>query len=345
MNSHSMFTLLRTFRATTPSHHFRAFVVPTPTQKNPAAATLAKVLARSAKTNKAPPDEGTDGPALKAGWMYLYDVIGADFFGDGITSKGVIDALAMVAKAGVNCLNLAINSPGGDVFEGTAIYNLLDRYKGQMGAKVNVYVDSLAASAASYVAMVGDTITIAPNSMFMVHNPWAAAIGNSAAFRTMADTLDKVGGTLLGVYCARTKMSQKGMKDIMDSESWLDAEEALSLGFADQILKPSEMPKEEQAIDPNDPDEDGDDDTTPDEQEGDEPEQVGSKVSPTVTANLPATVELLGRYGKTPKDLVEMMERRQNAVKAGKPPANVPGKPGKVEATTTQKPFGAHSNG
>src|SRR5690606_20024488 len=99
----------------------------------------------------------------------------------------------------VETLNVFINSPGGSVFQGQAIYNILKRQK----ARVNVYIDGLAASIASVIAMAGDTIFMPKNAMMMVHNPWTFSIGNAQDLRKEADTLDKIRETLIEAYLSK----------------------------------------------------------------------------------------------------------------------------------------------
>lgn len=159
--------------------------------------------------------------------LYIYSFIGSSWFGDGVTAKQVKNALRD-AGDDVEQINVYINSPGGDVFEGVTIYNLLARHK----ANVTVYIDGLAASAASVVAMAGDEIRIAENAMVMVHNPAGIVVGYAADMRQYADTLDKVADTIVATYAARTGQTPKKIAELMDAETWMDADEAIELGFA-----------------------------------------------------------------------------------------------------------------
>ncbi len=165
------------------------------------------------------------------GELYLYDAIGADWFG-GISSKDVVRALQDLADGGAKTLNIFINSPGGDVFEGTAMYTAIARFDGEK----NVYIDSLAASAASYVAMVGDKIYTAFNAMWMIHNPWGLVIGNAADMRKTADDLDKIGQTLVDTYVRRTGQTAEAVRAWLDAETWFNASEAKQFGFTDEIV-------------------------------------------------------------------------------------------------------------
>lgn len=131
----------------------------------------------------------------------------------------------------VSTINVRINSVGGDVFAGQAIHSMLRNHK----ATVNVYVDGLAASIASVVAMAGDTVTMPKNAMMMIHNPWTFAAGNAKDFRKTADDLDKIAESIVSAYEGKCKQTRDEIKVIMDEETWLTAEEAVELGFADVI--------------------------------------------------------------------------------------------------------------
>jgi ATP-dependent protease ClpP protease subunit len=161
--------------------------------------------------------------------LEVYDVIGADFFGDGITASAVSDA---IAQAGAHdSVTLRINSPGGDAFEGVAIYNVLKNH----GKPVNVCVDGLAASAASLVAMSGDTICMGTGSMMMIHPAQGCAMGDAKTVREFADTLDKVSESIADIYVARTKNSKKSVVDMMNAETWMSAKDAVKNGFATEV--------------------------------------------------------------------------------------------------------------
>lgn len=264
---------LRTFRAVNKAHGFRARIVapeePQPTANVP--------IVYGTQTTAVPNAGGfANGNVAAGGYQYviltatppaaaspskepvravleLYDAIGSDFFGDGITAKTISAAMKQAEAAKATVLDIYINSPGGDVFEATAIFNILDRFAG----KKNVYVDGLAASAASYIAMVGNTITTAPNAMWMVHDPWGFAVGNSADMREAADLLDKVGGTLVGTYVSKNRknVSDNEMRSIMANETWMTAEEALAKGFTDAIGSAADDTDNDQQDEPDqDPD-------------------------------------------------------------------------------------------
>jgi len=169
------------------------------------------------------------------GELYIYGEIAnsnTDWLSDGteITPKGFQEELA--ALGDISTLNVYINSPGGDVFAGNAIYAMLKRHK----AQVNVFIDGLAASIASVVAMAGDVVTMPKNSLLMIHNAWSIAMGNATDFRKMADDLDKIGLTLQEAYLSKaTDMKQEDLVALLDAETWLTAQECFDLGFCDVL--------------------------------------------------------------------------------------------------------------
>ena len=154
----------------------------------------------------------------------LYDEIGA--FGAG--SK---QFLSDIGKLSGQHLHLRINSPGGSVVEGTAIYNALRRHKGG----VTVHIDALAASMASVIAMAGAPVLIADNALLMIHNPWTVSMGGSEDLRKEADLLDMLKVNLRNAYVRKTGLGETEIQDMMDKETWLDAVDAVALGFADAI--------------------------------------------------------------------------------------------------------------
>lgn len=163
--------------------------------------------------------------------IYLYGSIGASFWGDGITAKKFADDLKALGKRAQ--IDLRINSEGGDVFDGKAMYALLVANP----AKIVVHIDGLAASAASFIAMAGAEIKISEGAFVMIHNAWTMAMGGAEDMRQMADLLESVSGTIRDVYVARTQQSAKKIQDMMDAETWLTGPEALKLGFADSMVE------------------------------------------------------------------------------------------------------------
>lgn len=130
----------------------------------------------------------------------------------------------------VKTINMSINSPGGSVFDGIAIYNMLKKNP----ATVNVTVEGLAASIASVIAMAGDTLTMDTGSMLMIHNPFTMAVGNASELREMADTLDQIRESSVDIYHEKTGIDKEAIKSVMDNETWLTADEAITAGWADQ---------------------------------------------------------------------------------------------------------------
>lgn len=167
--------------------------------------------------------------------VYVYDEIG-EYWGEGISAK---DFVREINALKVDVIHLHINSPGGNVFDGSTMYNALRQHKG----RVVVHVDGLAASAASLLAMSGDEIQISGNAFFMIHNPWTIAAGDAAAFRKAAGELDLLSEVYAKTYAGRTgrKSSYEEIVRLMDSETWMNADMALSLGFADSITEPLDI--------------------------------------------------------------------------------------------------------
>lgn len=162
------------------------------------------------------------------GEVFIYDGIGADFWGDGVTAKGFAKELKDLGA--ISKLTVRINSGGGDVWDGIAIYEAIARHP----AAKTVVVDGLAASIASVIAMAGDEIKIAPTGFMMIHNAWSFSMGDANALRRAADLLDSVSGQMAGIYVSRTRNDEKKVRDWMDAETWFDAEAAVKAGFADQ---------------------------------------------------------------------------------------------------------------
>lgn len=151
----------------------------------------------------------------------LYDEIGYW----GITAKGFRDQL----KGASGDITLRINSPGGDVFDGIAIYNDLLAYD---GGKIKVEITGIAASIASIIAMAGDEVTIAENAFYMIHNAWTIGVGNRHDLGDVVAVLTKIDDSLARTYAARTTTGIRAIKQMMDDETWLTAKEAVDAGFA-----------------------------------------------------------------------------------------------------------------
>ena len=156
--------------------------------------------------------------------LSIFDDIGAY----GVSAKSFLNDLRTVTTDEVD---VEINSPGGDVFAGLAIYNGLRA----SGKKINVKVLGLAASAASLVAMAGDTIEMPENAFMMIHNPWGFAMGGADEMRNTADVLDKIGTGLVSTYAKRTGKTDQEITALLDAETWMTAQEAVDAGFATSV--------------------------------------------------------------------------------------------------------------
>lgn len=163
--------------------------------------------------------------------ILIYETIGQSWWsGEGVSAKQFAEDLK--ALGDVKVLNVRINSPGGDVFEGATIKTQLEQHP----ATKNVYIDGLAASAASYIAMAGDRIEISENALFMIHNASGGVLGNAVDMRQMADLLDKIDATIIAMYQRRSKQPESKIRDWMTAETWFDANEAVKYGFADALM-------------------------------------------------------------------------------------------------------------
>lgn len=137
------------------------------------------------------------------------------------------------ALGNVTEIDLRLNSPGGSVFEGLAIYNILRSHK----AKVTAYVDGVAASIASVILLAADHRSIASSGFVMIHNPIAGAFGDSESMRKTADVMDSVKDTILDIYVSRTGLDRKAVSAMMDDETWMNAKDSKANGFAHSIFE------------------------------------------------------------------------------------------------------------
>ncbi len=163
--------------------------------------------------------------------IYLYGIIGQDWFGEGVSAKQFADDLKKVKSA--KTIDLRINSEGGEVFAAKAIYTLLRDH----GARVIVHVDGLAASAASYIAMAGDEILIAESAFFMIHEARGGVRGTASDMRRTADMVEQVNASILETYVARTGKDAAAIKSMMADETWFTGKEAVAAGFADKVVE------------------------------------------------------------------------------------------------------------
>ena len=180
------------------------------------------------------------------------------WYGDEVTPQLFKDEL----NADSGDITVWINSPGGDVFAAAQIYNMLRDYKGH----VTVKIDGLAASAASVIAVAGDTVLVSPVATLMIPNPATLAMGNTKDMEAAIAMLNEVKESILNAYVDKTGLSRNKLSKMMDDETWFNAKKAVELGFADKVLfaaeeKPKKKPEEDE-----DPDE---------KEEGKEPEEDG----------------------------------------------------------------------
>jgi ATP-dependent protease ClpP protease subunit len=153
-----------------------------------------------------------------------------------LTAKAFVDQLSKL-DASVTTIRVHINSPGGDVFAALNITNALRDQQTSKGRTVETVIDGLAASAASVIAMAGQTVRMADNALLMVHNPWSRAVGNAADMRKAADTLDTVRDTLVATYRWHATLSDDDIIALLDAETWLSAPEALAAGFITEVVE------------------------------------------------------------------------------------------------------------
>lgn len=165
----------------------------------------------------------------------VYDPIGEDMWGDGVTAKRIAAALRRIGSG--NDVTVNINSPGGNYFEGLAIYNLLREHQG----RVRVNVMGIAASAASVVAMASDELRIGRAAFLMVHNAWVGVIGNRLELREIADWLEPFDAAAADLYHTRTGIDLDTIVAQLDAETWIGGAEATSSGWADALLTADEV--------------------------------------------------------------------------------------------------------
>lgn len=161
--------------------------------------------------------------------LYIYGDIGESFWTETVTAKQFVKDLKELGD--VSQLNIFINSGGGNVFDGMAIYSALKRHN----ANKTVYIDGLAASIASVIAMAGDKILMPKNGLMMIHKASAGQYGNATEFRKLADTLDVVDGTISETYESKTEKTKDEILNLMDVETWMSADKALEDGFINEI--------------------------------------------------------------------------------------------------------------
>lgn len=164
--------------------------------------------------------------------IVIYSEIGETFWGDGVSAKSFSDELKKLPSS-VKEISVRINSPGGDVFDGITIYNRLKQHS----ANVTVYIDGLAASIASIVALAGDEVIASEGTLFMIHKPMSGVYGNSNELEEMISLLDEVEEQLVSIYRRKTNMDRSEIKNMLSKETWMNASEAKEMGFVDSIME------------------------------------------------------------------------------------------------------------
>jgi ATP-dependent protease ClpP protease subunit len=172
-------------------------------------------------------------PLIVDGELVLHGTVGADVFGTlpSFDARQVIDALSQLGPR--RDITVRINSPGGLVFEGLSIFNSLKRHRGN----VTVRIEGVAASAASVIAMAGDTIEIGQGGFVMIHDAWAGTVGTKPDHAKTQETLAQIDAELVKIYQERTGLPRATIAKMMSEETWLNADDAVKLGFADKAVR------------------------------------------------------------------------------------------------------------
>lgn len=169
--------------------------------------------------------------------IFIYSDIGYELWEDKTTAQLFAEELKSLGEN--TSIDLHINSNGGDVFDGQAIHTLIKNHKGF----VTAYIDGLAASIATVIAMGADKIVMPKNAMMMIHNAWTGLYGNANDLRKMADDLDHINDTIVNTYLAKVKdkADETTIRELMNKESWLNAEECFNLGLCDEVSESVKM--------------------------------------------------------------------------------------------------------
>ena len=180
----------------------------------------------------------TQKPNAKENEVLIYGpIVDIAFWEDEVTTKSIMDQLDKMQD--MPEISVRINSPGGIAFEGLAIHNALKRHP----AKIEVHIDALAASAATIIAMAGDSIKIAENASMMIHEPWSFVLGSIDDLLKEAEVLETIIVQMAKTYGAKSGKDEEILRQIMKDETWYTAEQAKENGFADEIINLKEMPK------------------------------------------------------------------------------------------------------
>ena len=168
--------------------------------------------------------------------LYIYgDIVSYRWDDSDVSVNSLKDELELLGE--LSNINVHINSYGGDTFQGLAIYNLLKQHK----ANVNIYIDGIAASSASIIAMAGDKVYMPRTSLMMIHNCWTYAIGNAEELRKVAEDMDKIAEAYKSAYMSKVNIPKDELEELLTNETYLTADECLEMGFADEILEDEKM--------------------------------------------------------------------------------------------------------
>jgi ATP-dependent Clp protease protease subunit len=231
------------------------------------------------------------------------------FWGDEITPQMFRDEL----NAGEGDVTVWINSPGGNVFAAAEIYTMLKDYKGS----ITVKIDAIAASAASVVAMAGDTVQMSPVAMLMIHDPSTVAMGNTKDMEKAIEVLNEVKESIINAYASKSGLSHARIANLMSNETWMNAKKAVELGFADEILFSKK--EDEPDSDPVNPDKP---EKTPDEEpgEGEEKKPFQQDTAGHLFSSCQMDLIVLNRLGVKPDTPAAQTE----------PPSDLPAEAGPV---------------
>ena len=231
------------------------------------------------------------------------------FWGDEITPQMFRDEL----NAGEGDVTVWINSPGGNVFAAAEIYTMLKDYKGS----ITVKIDAIAASAASVVAMAGDTVQMSPVAMLMIHDPSTVAMGNTKDMEKAIEVLNEVKESIINAYAAKSGLTHARIANLMSNETWMNAKKAVELGFADEILFSKK--EDEPDSDPANPDKP---EKTPDEEpgEGEEKKPFQQDTAGHLFSSRQMDLIVLNRLGVKPDTPAAQTE----------PPSDLPAEAGPV---------------
>ena len=163
--------------------------------------------------------------------LYIYgDIVDYSWYEDDVSAN---DIRKKLSESNAKTINVHINSLGGDTYTGIAIYNLL-REKSKT-AKIITYVDAIAASAASIIAMAGDKVIMPSNTLMMIHNCWTFGVGNANELRKTASDMDKIMNAVIQCYLSKVNIAEDELRNLLDEETYLTADEALEKGFCDEV--------------------------------------------------------------------------------------------------------------